>query len=393
MLELLGRDKILFERDVSDFRREVEEKLGASKVLVVGGAGTIGQAVVKELFAYNPEGIHVVDISENNLVELVREFRSSPGRKSIDFQTYALDCGTDYFNRLIDKEGPYDYVFNLSALKHVRSEKDPFTLMRLIDVNIVNAIKLLELAKEGKTEKYFCVSTDKAANPVNMMGASKRIMELFLVRESEKQKISMARFANVAFSDGSLLHGFNLRFQKLQPITAPTDVTRYFITPEEAGRLCLLSAVLGRDREIFFPNSTVELAPISFVGLASRFIKGKGFDVHECESEDEARLNAARLISKGKWPCFFFESDTTGEKDLEEFYTANETIDLDRFHEIGIVSTTESIEEELLSEFLTRLKSIKSKKIIEKKMILELFFSVLPEFAHLETGKYLDQRM
>ena len=251
-LSLLKRKELLFEEDTSSYEIQFRDLLSGSRVLVIGGAGTIGQATSKEIFKRDPAALHIVDISENNMVELVRDIRSTLGYGSGDFRTFAIDCGSKEFEALIEVEGPYDYIFNLSALKHVRSEKDPFTLMRMLDVNIFNTIKTIRIAKAMKSKNYFCVSTDKAANPVNMMGASKRIMEMFLMRESLEQNMSMARFANVAFSDGSLLHGFNQRLSKHQPISAPNDVTRYFVTPQESGELCLMSGLLGENRDIFF---------------------------------------------------------------------------------------------------------------------------------------------
>ena len=253
-LQVIGREKALFSPDTKLLSKELSAITQSSRFLIIGGAGSIGQAVTKEIFKRDPIAIHVVDISENNMVELVRDLRSTEGYRSGDFKTFAVDCGSVEFEALMASEGPYDYVFNLSALKHVRSESDPYTLMRMIMVNIFNTIKTLRLANKMGAKKYFCVSTDKAANPVNMMGASKRIMEMFLMRESLTQKISMARFANVAFSDGSLLHGFNQRFAKKQPFSAPNDVRRYFVTPEESGELCLLSGLLGGNRDIFFPK-------------------------------------------------------------------------------------------------------------------------------------------
>ena len=238
-LDLIGRDEELFSNDISSLDETLLKIVANSRFLIIGGAGSIGQAVSKEIFKRDPKVLHVIDISENNMVELVRDLRSTLGYGSGEFKTFALDCGSVEFETLVRNEGPYDYVFNLSALKHVRSEKDPYTLMRMIMTNIFNTIKTLRLASKMGARKYFCVSTDKAANPVNMMGASKRIMEMFLMRESLTQDISMARFANVAFSDGSLLHGFNQRFAKKQPFSAPNDVRRYFVTPQESGELML----------------------------------------------------------------------------------------------------------------------------------------------------------
>jgi FlaA1/EpsC-like NDP-sugar epimerase len=248
ILDLVGRDRPLFDSDIARHDAQLRAVVGASRFLVIGGAGSIGQAVVREIFKRNPRALHVVDISENNMVELVRDIRSTLGYNDADFRTFAIDCGSREFGALMAAGAGYDHVLNLSALKHVRSEKDPFTLMRLIEVNILNTISTLQAARDKGAAKYFCVSTDKAANPVNMMGASKRIMEMFLMRESLHLPVSTARFANVAFSDGSLLHGFNQRFAKNQPISAPNDVRRYFVTPQESGELCLMSCILGGNR-------------------------------------------------------------------------------------------------------------------------------------------------
>src|SRR5690554_6885510 len=249
MLNLIGRTQALFTQDITRYAEELQRKVSEGSFLVLGGAGSIGQAVVKEIFKRSPQKLHVVDISENNLTELVRDIRSSFGYIDGDFQTFALDVGSIEYDAFWKADGQYDYVLNLSALKHVRSEKDPFTLMRMIDVNIFNTDKTLQQCIENGVKKYFCVSTDKAANPVNMMGASKRIMEMFVNRRSKDISVSMARFANVAFSDGSLLHGFDQRIKKQQPIVAPNDIKRYFVTPQESGELCLMSCIFGDNRD------------------------------------------------------------------------------------------------------------------------------------------------
>ena len=278
ILNLIGRTSPLFKEDVSSRTEELEALVSSSTFLVIGGAGSIGQAVTREIFKRNPQALHVVDISENNMVELVRDIRSTLGYIDGDFRTFAIDCGSNEYEALMNSSGGYNYVLNLSALKHVRSEKDPFTLMRLIEVNILNTIKTVQMAKEQGAKKYFCVSTDKAANPVNMMGASKRIMEMFLMRESESIEISTARFANVAFSDGSLLHGFNQRFAKRQPISAPDDVRRYFVTPQESGELCLMSCLLGENRDIFFPKLNEQLHLTTFSDIAERYLENLGYE-------------------------------------------------------------------------------------------------------------------
>ncbi len=393
VLKLIGRDQALFDSDIYAVNKELLSMIKGARFLVIGGAGSIGQAVTREIFKRNPRALHVVDISENNMVELVRDIRSTLGYIEGDFRTFAIDCGSKHFEALYATEGPYDYVLNLSALKHVRSEKDPYTLMRMLEVNVFNTIKTLRLAKQGGVKKYFCVSTDKAANPVNMMGASKKIMELFLMRESLSQNISMARFANVAFSDGSLLHGFNQRFSKRQPISAPNDVRRYFVTPQESGELCLLSCMLGDNRDIFFPKLSEKLHLIEFSEIAKRYLNNLGFEAYECESEDEARSRADELIAERKWPCYFFKSDTTGEKDFEEFFTDREDLIMNRFESLGVIRNGVIFDGDALAYFEDRFYALRDSGVWSKSDILELYFKLLPEFSHKETGKYLDQRM
>ena len=393
ILSYIGRTEELFSEDISLNNFQILNEVQKSRFLVIGGSGSIGQAVTLEIFKRNPKALHIVDISENNMVELVRNIRSTLGYACDDFKTFAIDCGSVEFEAMVSNEGPYDYIFNLSALKHVRSEKDPYTLMRMTTVNIFNTIKTIRLAKAMNAKKYFCVSTDKAANPVNMMGASKRIMEMFLMRESLSQNISMARFANVAFSDGSLLHGFNQRFEKMQPFSAPNDVRRYFVTPKESGELCLISGLLGNNRDIFFPKLSEKLHLITFSNIAIKYLKAKGYDPYECQSEDEARDKAEKLISNKQWPCYFFKSDTTGEKDFEEFFTDNEELDMNLFKTIGVIKNKPDFDEGKLNKFMTDIQAMIDKKSWTKKDILKLYFSILPGFTHKETGKYLDQRM
>jgi FlaA1/EpsC-like NDP-sugar epimerase len=392
-LSLIGRTNALFDSDISARDRHLRGLVEGSRFLVIGGAGSIGQAVTREIFKRNPKVLHVVDISENNMVELVRDIRSTLGYESGDFRTFALDCGGREFAALTAAEGPYDYVFNLSALKHVRSEKDPYTLMRMVQVNIFNTLRTLMMAREGGAKKYFCVSTDKAANPVNMMGASKRIMEMFLMRESLDQPISMARFANVAFSDGSLLHGFNQRLAKRQPISAPNDVRRYFVTPQESGELCLLSGLLGENRDIFFPKLSQNLHLITFSEIAKRYLEFLGYQAYECDSEDEARARAAELIAKKRWPCYFFKSDTTGEKDFEEFFTDQEDLDMNRFDSVGVIRNAACFDQLQLDAFADGIEKLFNKSSWTKDDLKRLFVHMIPDFSHKEFGKYLDQKM
>ena len=392
-LAMIGRDQELFGPDIQKLENTLKDIVSGSRFLVIGGAGTIGLAVTREIFKREPNALHVVDISENNMVELVRDIRSTIGYGFGDFRTFAIDCGGLEFEALMAVQGPYDYVFNLSALKHVRSEKDPYTLMRMIMVNVFNTVKTLRLARDSGAKKYFCVSTDKAANPVNMMGASKRIMEMFMMRESLSQNISMARFANVAFSDGSLLHGFNNRFAKSQPFSAPNDVRRYFVTQQESGELCLLSGLLGDNRDVFFPKLSEKLNLITFSDIARKYLRQHGYEPYECATESEARDRAEELIKKKQWPCYFFKSDTTGEKDFEEFFTEAENLDMTRFQTVGVIQNDAKFDDHKLNEFMDGIEALRANGIWAKEDIVKLYFGLLPDFAHKETGKYLDQRM
>lgn len=387
ILSLIGRDEPLFSSDMARVDTELKDIINQSKFLVVGGAGSIGSAVVKEIFAREPKTLDVVDISENNLVELVRDIRSSYGYISGEFATYAIDAGSQIFNKLISSN-EYDYVLNLSALKHVRSEKDPYTLMRLIQTNIFNSDEMMK-----KSKRYFTVSSDKAANPANMMGASKRIMEMYAFYRSSVTPVSMARFANVAFSDGSLLYGFEQRMRKLQPIVAPNDVRRYFITPKESGELCLISAIYGSNRDIFFPKLDKRLNLIKFSDIAIKYLNAKGYEPYICEDENEARAKAKELAKTKKWACLFSSSDTTGEKDYEEFYTGSEKLDMDRFDTIGVIENDVINNAENLEIFKQNIKAMIYDNKFDKNAIMAEFMRVLPEFNHIEKGRYLDGKM
>lgn len=393
LLEFIGRKETLFDVDLITNEVEIKEIVNSSAFLVIGAAGSIGQAVTKEIFKRNPKKLHAVDISENNLVELVRDIRSSFGYIDGEFKTFALDIGSIEYDAFIKSDGEYDYVLNLSALKHVRSEEDAFTLMRMCDTNIFNTDKTLAQSIENGVKKYFCVSTDKAANPVNMMGASKRIMEMFVMRRSLQIDVSMARFANVAFSDGSLLHSFNKRIEKQQPIVAPNDIKRYFVTPQESGELCLMSCIFGQNRDIFFPKLSEALHLISFADIAVKYLDKLGYEAYLCKDEDEARTLAKSLPLEGKWPCLFTSSDTTGEKDFEEFFTDKETLDMGSFDSLGVIKNKAEFDSNKLDTFEGRLTELKDSLSWEKQDITQEFFKLIPDFEHKETGKYLDSKM
>jgi FlaA1/EpsC-like NDP-sugar epimerase len=393
MLNLIGRNKELFIEDINNNRKELEKIISKSRFLVLGGAGSIGQAVTKEIFKRNPVKLHIVDLSENNLVELVRDIRSSIGYMKGDFQTFALDAGSCEYKAFIENDGNYDYFLNLAALKHVRSERDPYTLMRMIDVNVLNTINTIQHCIDKKVGKYFCVSTDKAANPVNMMGASKRIMEMFLMQMSGQISVSTARFANVAFSDGSLLHGFNQRILKKQPLVAPNDVKRFFMSPKESGELCLMSCIFGENGDIFFPKLSEELNLNTFSEIAIKYLEDKGYEPYLCKSESEARDLVNHIPAMGQWPCLFSASDTTGEKAYEEFFTDDESLELHRFENIGVIKNQLNIDPKLLERFTHRIYKLRNHNRWTKEQLIEMFTEIIPNFQYVDKGRYLDAKM
>ena len=393
LLKLIGRGEQLFSHDLETIESHLTYCVSKSSFLVLGAAGSIGSAVVREIFTRNPSKLHVVDISENNLVELVRDLRSSLGYITGEFKTFALDIGSTEYDAFFTADGEYDFVLNLSALKHVRSEEDEFTLMRLVNTNIINTVKTLNQCIEAGVKKYFCVSTDKATNPVNMMGASKLIMEMFLMRASPAIQISTARFANVAFSDGSLLFGFLKRLEKCQPIAAPNDVRRYFLTPKESGELCLIACIFGDNCDIFFPKLSEEVDLISVSEIATRFLKQKGYATYICRSENEARELVSVLPAQGKWPCYFAASNTTGEKSIEEFFTEDEKLDMLKFQSIGIIKQKPLFDEELLLNFENSIFALKADLKWKKQDLVALFERTIIGFKHSSTGKFLDGKM
>jgi FlaA1/EpsC-like NDP-sugar epimerase len=397
LLRLIGREKGLFEQDLVAHRAEIDEKIAQSRFLVVGGAGSIGSAVVKELFRRNPRALDIIDINENNLAELVRDIRSSYGYGDGEFHAYCFDpLGSEFaaFSQQA-QAGPrgYDYVLNFAALKHVRSEKDPFTLMRMLDVNVLLTWRLLDFAVECGAKKFFCVSTDKAARPVNLMGASKRIMEMMLPERGHEIAVSTARFANVLFSDGSLPFAWTQRLQKGQPLSAPRDVRRYFITPRESALLCLFSLLRGEHGEIYFPKLTSEKDLIDFPTIARNYLQQLGFAPVVCDSEEEARSFFGSKTSAHEWPCYFFDSDTTGEKEYEEFFTPGEAVSLDKYAEMGITSIQSESTIEDGKEFIRRIQTLRDGNAWSKADILNCVALLLPDFAHLERGRHLDNRM
>ena len=395
VLDLIGRDRPLFFGDAAAYADAIHDAICGRRVLVVGGAGSIGSEVVRQIFRQSPAALHVIDVSENNLVELVRDLRSTLGYIEGETRFLPLDAGSVEAATFIAHQRPYNLVLNLAALKHVRSEKDEFSLMRMVKVNVLDSLTILGWARSMDAEKYFAVSTDKATNPANLMGATKRIMEDGIFRWESGTRVSTARFANVAFSDGSLLHAFRQRFARRQPISAPTDVRRYFVTGEESGLLCLLSLVVGNQGEIFFPklDSTTHL--LTFSAIACRLLEARGFEPIELSTEDEARGRAEELIERGKWPVYFFRTDTSGEKPVEEFYTEEDEVDWSRFDDIGVSrSRTLSPQHcERVESFVAEVERLRRRGDWDKAELVHLIQVACPELAHVETGSSLDERM
>ncbi|MBZ4191510.1 polysaccharide biosynthesis protein [Niabella sp. 3A5MI-3] len=372
--------------------KRLQDEIKDKKVLIIGGAGTIGSSFIRALVRYNPGKLIVVDINENGLTELVRDCRSRTDLKlPSDFKTYPVNFSDNAFRKIFEHEGPFDIVANFAAHKHVRSEKDIFSIEAMIDNNVTRAKELLELLSKQPPKHFFCVSTDKAANPVNVMGASKKLMEEVILAYSEQMKITTARFANVAFSNGSLLAGFIERVLKQQPLSCPSDVKRFFVSPDESGQICLCACILGQSGEIFFPKLE-ESSMVNFSDVVKPFLKEMGFDAKSCASEEEAR-EATKDIKKGIYPVYFFSSNTSGEKLYEEFYTDEEELDLKTFGSFGIVKNAKRRKIDELDKVIQTLKQVFEDTKAEKKDIIAALNSMIPGFEHIETGINLDQKM
>ena len=388
------RKQSMFLKDIEDNKSILKAKIKGKKVLVIGGAGSIGSSFIRAILPFKPATLVVVDINENALAELTRDLRSTKEMYvPDDYIPYPIDFASPVFEKMFRKRGGFDIVGNFSAHKHVRSEKDIYSVEALIQNNVLHAKKLLDLLEEYPPEEYFCVSTDKAANPVNIMGASKRIMEDVLFSYSDKFPVKTARFANVAFSNGSLPAGFLSRIQKLQPISAPSDVKRYFVSPEESGQICMLACMLGKNREIFFPRLEEEQM-MTFDRIATALLHEYGYEVLECESDEEA-IDRADELKKGskKYPVHYSGSNTSGEKGYEEFYTDNETVDFNRLKALGIVTGKLIPDKEKIIALFDKLNSAFEKKDLTKEEIVSIMREYLPNFEHIETGKSLDSKM
>ena len=392
--QVLGRSNSLFREDMESSRDQLLEKITGTRMLVIGAAGSIGSSFIKQLLVFNPGTLHLVDPAENNLVELVRDLRSSDLKIPRKFKTLSIPMGSVAFTRFLESEHPYDYVVNFSALKHVRGERDPFSLMHMLEVNVLAWERTLRtLAFESGT-KVFSVSSDKAVNPANLMGASKAIMERILFSFSEQIPYTTSRFANVAFSDGGLLHGFCRRFEKGPPFSAPNDVRRYFISYEESGQLCLLACFLGANRDIFIPRLDPKSDLKSFSQIAKLFLQSKGFTAKEFSSDVEARKFAAdRDHNSKEWPCYFSGSDTSGEKPVEEFVGLGEKVDFSKFKSVGVIVSQPPQDDAFLAQTLSALEDMQNIAQWSVADIAEAMQIMVPELEHRIMTRNLDQKM
>ena len=390
LVRILGRSRSLFADDISDRAGRLADSIADRRLLIVGAGGSIGSAFVKQLVQFRPAALHLVDINENALVELVRDLRSSPLVLPTDFRTVSIDFGASEFARFAKDRGSYDALFNFAAMKHVRSERDVYSLLRMIEVNVESLKRCLDGAGRPGFARVFSVSTDKSVRPANLMGATKNLMERVLFKEGTTAVATTARFANVAFSAGSLLEGFEHRLRKRQPIAAPTDVQRYFMSHQEAGELCLLAGFLGEHRQVFFPKMRSAENLKSFSDIAAAFLRHHGYEPQVCASEHEAI--AAMGTSRDKWPCYFSASGTTGEKSVEEFHREIDIVDVETYR--AVATTREAPADPAVIEgFLAEIARIRRAPRWSKADVVAAIRSAVPELVHCELDRNLDQKM
>jgi FlaA1/EpsC-like NDP-sugar epimerase len=387
------RDHSLFLPDMMANEEALRNSIQGKSVLVIGGAGTIGLSFIKAILDFAPGRLYIVDVNENGLTEVSRDLRSTYGQYiPKDYKTYPMNFGDDVFRRMYEREGPFDIVANFAAHKHVRSEKDHYAIEAMLENNVVKTRNFLSFLAVHKPEHFFCVSTDKAVNPVNVMGASKKLMEEVLLAYSDQFKITTARFANVAFSNGSLLDGYIHRLSKQQPVSCPDNVSRFFVSPEESGQICLLACMLGKSGEIFFPR-LAEKDLVNFKSITRDFFTFIGMEMLECTTEEEAKALAQNWKPNQGYPAYFFSSDTTGEKLFEEFYTEKDNIDLSRFSSLGIIRNPSRYTIPQINECLTKLNDVILHPESDKSAIIAIIKELVPDFDHSEKGLNLDQKM
>jgi len=389
------RQESLLNSDFKKYHSYLEDRINGKNVLVIGGAGTIGSSYIKAILKFNIAKLIVVDISENGLTELVRDLRSSTEYNiPEEFITYPVNFGDRVFEKIFKHHGPFEIVANFAAHKHVRSEKDIFSIEAMIENNVLRARKLLDLLLDFPPEHFFCVSTDKAANPVNIMGASKKLMEELIMAYSDKLPIKTARFANVAFSNGSLPLGFLERLNKRQPWSCPQDIRRFFVSPQESGQLCLLASIMGESGDIFFPKLDEQKDMLSFDRIALDLLNVLNLEPDICQTETEARQKAVNLPDNPKaWPVYFFQTDTSGEKPYEEFFTKKEKLDIQSFINLGVIKNSKKIDIEEIDSMFDELHSLFESEKVSKSAIVNILKSFLPNFEHIEKGKGLDSKM
>lgn len=395
------RDNSLLASDFKKYNDELNLRINNKKVLVIGGAGTIGSNYIKAILKFKVAKLVVVDINENGLTELVRDLRSSQDYNiPNDFITYPVNFGDRVFEKIFKEHGSFEIVANFAAHKHVRSEKDIFSIEAMIENNVLRARKLLDILLEFPPEHFFCVSTDKAANPVNVMGASKKLMEELIMAYADKLPIKTARFANVAFSNGSLPLGFLDRLNKSQPWSCPLGIRRFFVSPQESGELCLMASIMGESGDIFFPKLDEDKDMIPFDQIALDLVREIGMKADLCKSEEEAREKAEIIKQKmavaepvEAWPIFFFGSDTSGEKSFEEFFTEKEVLDNESFINLGVIKSSVKRNVLEIDIIFSKLQKLFESNNVSKATIVEILKDYLPNFEHIETGKHLDQKM
>ena len=389
------RQESFFATDIAANKAELETKINGKRVLVIGGAGTIGSSYIRAILKFKPSRLYVVDTNENGLTELTRDLRSRAGQYvPEDYKPYPINFGSEVFYKMMENEGPFDIIANFAAHKHVRSEKDKYSVEAMIENNVFKANDFLKFLNENqKPEHFFCVSTDKAANPVNVMGASKKLMEDVIMSYSTDMQISTARFANVAFSNGSLLDGYIQRLMKKQPFSCPSDVKRFFVSPEESGQICMLACMLGKSSDIFFPKLK-EDQMVNFKDITLDFFKSMGLEADLCTSEGEAKEKALKLTrDTTSYPVYFFDTDTSGEKLFEEFYTSTDVLEMEKFSSLGVIKNAQKDPINMIDERIMALKNLLKTDNYQKSDIVKMLTQYIPDFEHIETGKSLDQKM
>jgi len=387
------RQESLFKKDIEANKAVLSKKIAGKSVLVIGGAGTIGSSYIKAILKFKPGKLYVVDTNENGLTELTRQLRSNANIEvPNDFRTYPMNFGDPVFKKMFLAEGPFHIVANFAAHKHVRSEKDKYSIEAMIDNNVFKAKEFLDVLTTKKPAYFFCVSTDKAANPVNVMGASKKLMEEVIMAYSNELQITTARFANVAFSNGSLLAGYIERLFQNQPISCPSDVQRFFVSPEESGQICMLACMLGKSGEIFFPKLAAE-EMVFFKDITIDFFKASNRQMVACNSEEEAKQKALTTKEDTPYPVYFFKTDTSGEKLYEEFFTATDVVDQETYSSLGVIKNARKLAKEEINKTISELKNLMDSGNYDKIAIVGLLKQHIPDFEHIETGKSLDQKM